>query len=202
MEALTRPGIEWGAATRTLPGEAESGDRHLVIRLPDGALLAAVDGLGHGREAALAADLAVRTMESHDGLSLIEIVERCHQNLLRSRGVALSLARWDVGQRSLSWVGVGNVEGLLLRAEPDSRAGAERLLQRVGVVGVRLPSLQASSVAVPGAGLLIFATDGIATGFERIIDARTPPQQLADQILARHSKGTDDALVLVARLGK
>ncbi len=202
MEALSGTGMEWGAATRTLPGEAESGDRHLVISLPDGALLAVVDGLGHGREAALAADLAVRTAQSHAGLSLIEIVERCHQNLIHSRGVALSLARWDAGQRSVTWVGVGNVEGLLLQAGTGSRPGAERLLQRVGVVGVRLPSLQASSVAVPGAGLLIFATDGIATGFERDIESRSPPQSLADQILARHSKRTDDALVLVARLGR
>ena len=194
--------MEWGAATRMLPGETESGDRHLVMSLQDGALLAAVDGLGHGREAALAADLAVRTMQSHAGLRLIEIVERCHQNLLRSRGVALSLARWDAGQGSVSWVGVGNVEGLLLQAGPGGRPGAERLLQRVGAVGVRLPTLRTSSIAVPGAGLLIFATDGIATGFDRDIDARTGPQALADRILARHSKGTDDALVLVARLGR
>ena len=194
--------MEWGAATRTLPGETESGDRHLVMSLPDGALLGVVDGLGHGREAAQAADLAVRTVQSHADLSLIEIVERCHQKLLRSRGVVLSLARWDAGRRSVAWVGVGNVEGLLFQAGTASCPSAERLLQRVGVVGVRLPSLQASSVAVPGAGLLIFATDGIATGFERDIESRSPPQSLADQILARHSKRTDDALVLVARLGR
>ncbi|OLC54645.1 MAG: hypothetical protein AUH92_03550 [Acidobacteria bacterium 13_1_40CM_4_69_4] len=196
---MSRALIEWGAATRALPGESDSGDRHLVKTLPDGALLAAVDGLGHGREAARAADLAVRTLESQASLPLIGIVERCHQSLLRSRGVALSLARWDARQRSLAWLGIGNVEGILLQARRD-RPGPDRLLQRVGVVGVRLPVLQESTVAVPGAGLLIFATDGIGSGFDRGLDARIPPQLLADQILERHSKGTDDALVLVARL--
>jgi len=93
---------------------------------------------------------------------------------------------------------VGNVEGLLQQAEPGSRPGRERLLLRVGVVGVRLPVLQASRVAVPGAGLLIFTTDGIANGFDQLLDSRIRPQPLADQILARHSKRTDDALVLVA----
>ena len=42
------PWIEWGVATRALPGQAESGDRHLVQRFPDGVLAAVVDGLGHG----------------------------------------------------------------------------------------------------------------------------------------------------------
>ena len=38
MEALSGPTIEWGAASRTLAGESESGDRHLVTILPDGGL--------------------------------------------------------------------------------------------------------------------------------------------------------------------
>ncbi|OLD66073.1 MAG: hypothetical protein AUI47_00740 [Acidobacteria bacterium 13_1_40CM_2_68_5] len=192
--------IEWGAAARTLAGQDESGDRHLVKPLSDGALLAAADGLGHGHEAALAADLAVRTAEHHAGLSLIEIMERCHQSLIRTRGVALSLARWDAKQKTMTWLGVGNVEGLLLRPDSDKRPVPERLLLRLGVVGARLPGLQEARVEVPGTGVLIFTTDGIASGFELGLDPRVRPQPLADQILARHSRGTDDALVLVARL--
>jgi len=45
----------------------------------------------------------------------------------------------------------------------------------------------------------VFASDGIATGFLSDVSAKEDPQRLADQILARHGKGTDDALVLVAR---
>jgi phosphoserine phosphatase RsbX len=51
-----------------------------------------------------------------------------------------------------------------------------------------------------GAGdTLVFATDGISGDFLADVSAREEPQRLADQILARHGKGTDDALVLVAR---
>jgi hypothetical protein len=46
---------------------------------------------------------------------------------------------------------------------------------------------------------LIFATDGIREGFTEGLALSDPPQQLADRILARYTKGTDDALVLVAR---
>ena len=45
---------------------------------------------------------------------------------------------------------------------------------------------------------LILATDGIGTGFmDQAPDAG--PQQTADRILASFGKGTDDALVVVAR---
>ena len=191
--------VEWAVAERARAGETESGDRCVVKTLPDGALLAAMDGLGHGAEAALAAGLAVRTVEHHADQPLIEIVERCHQRLVRTRGVALSLSRWDARRRSLTWVGVGNVEGLLIQAGAGTRPGPERLLLRGGAVGVRLPALRASRIGVPGSGLLVFATDGITNGFDQGLDAKSPAQSLADQIMARHCRGTDDALVLVAR---
>jgi len=199
MEAMRDGLVEWAVAERPRAGETESGDRCVVKTLPDGALLAAVDGLGHGAEAALAADLAVRTVEHHADQPLIEIVERCHQSLIRTRGVALSLSRWDARRRSLTWVGVGNVEGLLIQAGAKVRPNPERLLLRGGAVGVRLPPLQTSRIGVPGTGLLVFATDGITNGFDQGLDARSPAQSLADQIMARHCRGTDDALVLVAR---
>src|SRR5438046_2017881 len=46
------PVIDWGVATLALAGEMESGDLHLVKRVGRGTLVAAVDGPGHGAEAA------------------------------------------------------------------------------------------------------------------------------------------------------
>jgi hypothetical protein len=48
--------------------------------------------------------------------------------------------------------------------------------------------------------LLVLATDGIRAGFAQGLALGDPPQQIADGILARHLKGNDDALVLVARI--
>jgi len=50
--------IEWGVATLALPGETQSGDRHLVKPVGSTVLVAVVDGLGHGAEAATAAQAA------------------------------------------------------------------------------------------------------------------------------------------------
>lgn len=46
---------------------------------------------------------------------------------------------------------------------------------------------------------LIFATDGIRSTFTEEMIAGGSPQRTADLIFAHYRKGTDDALVLVAR---
>ena len=197
---MKRTPVAWSVASRAREGETESGDRFVVTAQTDGVLLAVADGLGHGTEAALAADLAMRTVERYAADPLIEIVKRCHQSLLPTRGVALSLARWDARDRVLTWIGVGNVEGLLLQANGGSGPASHRLVLRGGVVGVRLPALLVTPVVVAGTGLLALATDGIAGGFEKELVLSGRPEPMADQILARHSRSADDAMVLVARL--
>jgi len=62
METVSAGLLEWGVAELVLPGQTESGDRYLVTPTPEGGLVAVVDGLGHGAEAAEAAKGAVRSL--------------------------------------------------------------------------------------------------------------------------------------------
>lgn len=191
--------IEWGVATLTVGGQTESGDRHLVRTLPDGVLIAVVDGIGHGHEAAHAAAEATGLVERHSADPLEAILARCHESLRETRGVVMSLARYDTAHQTLTWIGVGNVEGLLIRRDPEEGGQREWLLLRRGVLGSRLPALQTSSRTVKEGDLLILLTDGVDVRFDETLDGMARPQLLADRILARHAKTTDDATVLVTR---
>jgi len=62
-----------------------------------------------------------------------------------------------------------------------------------------MPPPHASVVPVHAGDVLVLLTDGVRPDFGAELALRQPPQRLADQLLARHSKGNDDALVLVAR---
>ncbi len=199
MEALTGSLIEWGVATAALPGQAGSGDECLVKSFPNGVLVAAIDGLGHGEEAAAAARIAASRLDAYAHESVIVLVKRCHTSLLRTRGAVMSVASFNARDETMTWLGVGNVEGVLLGADAGGRPRREVLLLRGGVVGGQLPPLHASLVPVMRGDTLIFATDGVRSGFPDDLVLADPPQQMADRILARHGKGTDDALVLVAR---
>jgi negative regulator of sigma-B (phosphoserine phosphatase) len=199
METLNKLIIEWGSASLTMAGEAQSGDKHVVKGLPHGALWAAIDGLGHGEEAAAAANIAARVLQAAGTESLISLLKRCHECLHSTRGVVLSLAFFNAVDETMTWVGVGNVEAVLQRADPAADPGYESLVLRNGVVGSRLPLLHAAIVPVMRGDTLIFATDGVRREFTERLARGDGPQQLADKILGQYAKGTDDALVLVAR---
>ena len=191
--------IEWGVASRPHLGQPVSGDLHLVKQFEGGALLAAVDGLGYGVEAAAAARIAVDTLEQGAREAVDELVKRCHERLKGTRGVALSLASVNEVEETMTWAGVGNVEGRLLHADPNASPLRETLLLRGGVVGYQLPKLHPSTIPIARGDVLILVTDGIRSGFDKDLVLSDPPQRIADHILAAYGKESDDDLVLVAR---
>jgi phosphoserine phosphatase RsbX len=190
--------IEWGVGARALHGETESGDLHLVEPFPHGVLIAVADGLGHGSDAAEAARLAVATLRQRPWDPPTSLVERCHRTLHKTRGVVLSLASINADMNVMTWLGVGNVDGTLYRAEQVPRE-RESLPHRGGVVGYQLPALRATTLPIGHGDTLVFATDGIGGAFSSESPLGWHPQDAADHILKRYGKATDDALVLVAR---
>jgi hypothetical protein len=198
--ARRMPFVDWAVASAARDGESHNGDMHVVKLLSTGVLAAAIDGLGHGAEAAAAAQRAVQTLESDLGESVIGLSRSCHQALIGTRGVTMSLAAFNAADDTMTWLAIGNVEGVLVRADPRTSRPLETILPRAGVIGLELPRLQASVTTVAPGDVVVLATDGINRtflgGLLRPLDS---PQQLADRILRRHGKGTDDALVLVAR---
>jgi hypothetical protein len=185
-------------ALRALIGERESGDAAVIQPFPGGLLVAAIDGLGHGAEAAEPARRAAGVLRADAGRAPDELIVRCHHALARTRGAVMTVASIDLRAGRMTWVGVGNVEGRLLRASAEAGAGRESVLLMGGVVGYQLPALRPSTVMLEHGDLVILATDGISGGFEQDI-ATGSVDLIADAILGRYGKESDDALVVVGR---
>jgi hypothetical protein len=200
VETIKVPLLEYGYAKSPVPGQGESGDLHLVRCTQTGILIAAIDGLGHGDLAADAARLATSVLGSGEDGPVISLVERCHEKLRGTRGVVLSLASIEPDQGMMTWLGVGNVQGVLMRANCAKGPRQETLLLRGGVVGSQLPSLQATVLPIARGDTVYFATDGVKSEFSENLATLENPQRAADRILEQFQSGIDDALVLVARL--
>jgi negative regulator of sigma-B (phosphoserine phosphatase) len=200
METMKAPFVESGVAKFILPGEAESGDQHLISPNHDGVLIAAIDGIGHGTEAAGAASVATSVLKASAGVPIISLIERCHHELRHTRGVVISLAYIDVTRGMMTWLGIGNVQGVLMRAGAKKGSVQEVLLLRGGVVGSQLPPLQAAVLPIQPGDTLAFATDGVREEFTESLSALEGPQRAAERILEYYRTGNDDALVLIARV--
>jgi serine phosphatase RsbU (regulator of sigma subunit) len=192
MSARGGPLVEVGVAEWGL--EHQSGDTFAVEPFAGGVLLAVVDGIGHGPEAAAASAAARRVLLTLSSAHPTELFSACHTALRETRGAVMSLA--SIRQGTMIWAGVGNVGGVLLTS---ARRGSPHILtSRGGVLGQVLPRLYATEISVQAGDTLIFATDGVARQSLRLGD-HLSPQAEADRILAAACNGNDDALVLVAR---
>jgi len=191
--------VEWGIAGAPLQSERVSRDLAVVERNRHDYLLAGIDGLGHGPEAADAAKAAGRTIVDHAAEPLDVLLVLCHEALARTRGAAVTLARIDAGSAVLTWVGVGNVEAFLFRTSSQGTRTIDSPILSGGIVGYRLPRLAVRSAALQRGDLVVMATDGIARSFTQSIRPSEDIVTIAEGILATCNKGSDDALVVVAR---
>jgi len=182
-----------------MKGQPQSGDRGFVQAVARGALVAVVDGLGHGEAAAAAAERAVGALRGRADDTLISLLHRCHEATRETRGVAIGLGMIDAIRGTLAWLGVGNVAGLVISSGDEPAPRREALFQRAGIVGAYLPPPAQALVPLRPRDLVIVATDGVRTDAGWRIPLADPPHRIADWILAEYRRETDDALVVVLR---
>lgn len=190
--------IEWEVASRGLAGQEESGDAYAVVESEHCTLLAVVDGLGHGYEAAVASARAVSVLAEEPGCDLVELMQRCHERLKDTRGAVIALAQFSHEEAELTWLGVGDATAVLVRAAFATRE-RDTLFLRPGIVGQRLPSLAIETLHVLPGDMLVMVTDGIRSAFVGDLEPSEPPRKVADRLIDEYARDYDDALVLVAR---
>lgn len=191
--------LDWSAIILPKKNEDVSGDLFLVKNYNDQILIAVIDGLGHGIEALKASKRALQSLNSFTNQSLISLVNNAHTELKKTRGVVMNLAVFDCWEHTMSWTGVGNVEGVLYKSDEEGYLGRENIMVRGGVVGYKLPSLKSSMMGVSEGDTLIFSTDGVKPDYIRNVSIKNTPSKIVDYIASTYVDNSDDALILVAR---
>ena len=191
------PQLDAGAAGAPMPGEERSGDVAVFAPVPGGGLACLIDGLGHGPEAADAAETCAGIVRGNAEAPPQELLERCHEALKESRGVVMTAAWFDLERGTLAWTGVGNVDARLVRSGPELREDVALVFG--GVIGYRMPKVRVATMDLARGDLLVMITDGIEAAISGALAGGGGAQALAERILAGHGKGTDDALAVVVR---
>jgi hypothetical protein len=176
-----------GAAMRPKPGEVECGDSYVIGWRDDGVVLAVIDGLGHGRDAAEASRTACAYIEHHQDDTLSSIMQGLHRAMTHTRGAAVTLMRIRPELGEMSHSGVGNVEVSGLCQE------AVRPMCVPGVVGYSLRRVVERSFPIRAGDILVAHTDGVSRQFDIEQYRHLEAQALADAILADWAKDHDDA---------
>jgi len=183
-----------GTFSRSASGFAENGDAVFAKEWNGQALLAIVDGLGHGTEAALVSTAAKNLLTEIYENDVKQIVELLHHNLRATRGAVIALARIDRTNRRLSFCGVGNVEARVEGEPPMHPASTE------GVVGMSVRKTVKFEYKYEELDFLLLHSDGISSRFD-IADfphLKQDPQAAAEDIVKSFGKDYDDASIIIA----
>jgi anti-sigma regulatory factor (Ser/Thr protein kinase) len=178
------------------PGEVECGDAWAVWSAGALSSVFVCDGLGHGRDAAAAAQVAITTFLKHAERSAEDVMSAVHDALRSTRGAAIAIAEMDRRRGIVNYCGLGNISAVLAR--PDGNE--QHLVSLAGIAGHVARRLQNFTYPWTAGTLLIMHSDGINTHWNlgRYPGlARRQPGVIAGVLVRDHRRGPDDATVVV-----
>lgn len=199
LTSASNTNLRWSIAYSPKQEEQECGDTYFVKEYESNVLIAVIDGLGHGHKAAEASKKAVELLSVSSNGSLIKLMEYCHEGLKKTRGVVMSLALINPNENIISWMGVGNVEGVLIANGNQDYLHKERIVLRGGIVGYSLPQLKANMAQISKGAVIILTTDGVRSNYLEVVDAGDEPEEIVRKIALGYFKQTDDALALAVK---
>lgn len=194
----TMPGpLTFGAASRPHPKMTENGDAFVIKCWDESALVAVIDGLGHGPFARRAAQTARQYVERHVDQPLDVIFRGVGRACRATRGVVMALARFDGDGTRLTFAGIGNIEVRVFGSvEPINFA------VRRGIVGVNAPNPAVTQHRWQPNQVLVLHSDGLTTRWrwEDFRDLRSASASaIARRLLQALARDDDDATVLVVK---
>jgi anti-sigma regulatory factor (Ser/Thr protein kinase) len=189
-----------GAVAMPYPGETVSGDGWAIRRRDAHCRLMVVDGSGHGPLAAQAAQAALQLFAQLDAVAPDEAIAAVHRALGATRGAAVALAAIELPSRLVRYAGLGNISGTLI--DDASRRG---MVSTNGTAGHVWRKVREYGYPFAGADpIIILHSDGIATRWQ--LDSypglvRCHPSVIAGVLYRDHTRGRDDATVVVVKPG-
>ncbi|MBM7841626.1 SpoIIE family protein phosphatase [Herpetosiphon giganteus] len=189
--------LNWSVQTRSKYGQSVSGDGYAVIENPNSTLIAVIDGLGGGAEAAKPTKLALDELHQHSTRPLKELIERCHKALHGTRGAVIGLLRLEFDHLRASYIGVGNIGIHVI---------SDRVIKPISKNGIlghnQLPSLLEMTYTFNIGDIFVLYSDGISTRMitdSALHHAIENPESLALGLMERYGKTTDDVTILIAQ---
>jgi anti-sigma regulatory factor (Ser/Thr protein kinase)/serine/threonine protein phosphatase PrpC len=179
------------------PGERFCGDAWTFHHTPERMVILLCDGLGHGREAAEAAQEAVATFRKRQDLAPAEILGYLHDSLKKTRGAVAAIAEIRPQENVLVYAGVGNISASVVTA------GASRsLVSHNGTLGMVTSRIQEFRTPWTRDSILVLHSDGLQSKWDLSSYAglvARHPAIIGAALLRDFRRHRDDASVVVVK---
>ena len=187
--------IQTSVYSRPKPGFKSNGDAYFIKRYEDSAIVAVLDGIGHGDKASEASRMALKVIEDKFRDDLEKIVLTVHRKLHGSRGCVIGIVRMNK-EGKIEYLGVGNV-----RTQIYTTDMYKRLVSFDGLLGSNIRTLRTDRLTLSTPCLIVLHSDGVASfNFDDKRIVYRPVMEVAKESFEKHKKSSDDATLLIARI--
>lgn len=186
-----------GAVFLPLPGEDVSGDAWAVYAGVNCLSIVVADGLGHGPEAALAAEAATGQIARCHELPPAVFMQEAHAGLRGTRGAAVAVTRLDCLDEKATFAGIGNIAGCIVDGSKR-----HQLISHNGIVGSSVRKVQEFVAPWTDGSTIIQHSDGLTTRWDLEQYpglASRHPSLIAAVLYRDFSRNRDDLTVLALR---
>jgi serine/threonine protein phosphatase PrpC len=189
--------VQFGVINKPLEGETACGDTYFIKEFGSKILISVIDGLGHGINASIVANKALKYIEKNYKRNLTEIINGSHEELKQTRGAVIGMALVDLKRSVLIYSGIGNIE---IKIKSIAKI---RPISANGILGHNLKMVRVEEFPYQRGDIIILYSDGISPKFD--LDRYPPlffrqhPQKIAENIALEFERKNDDVTVLVAK---
>lgn len=179
------------------PGERVCGDAWTFHHTPERMIVLLTDGLGHGRDAAEAAEEAVAAFRKRRDLTPGEILGFLHDALKKTRGAVGAVAEIRPRPGTLIYAGIGNISASVI-----SRAGSRSLVSHNGTLGMVTARIQEFQSPWTPDSILVLHSDGLQSRWDLSTYAglmSRHPAIIGAVLLRDFRRQRDDASVVVVK---
>jgi anti-sigma regulatory factor (Ser/Thr protein kinase) len=154
--------IEAGIIMVAKEGETECGDNYHFFIRGNQLKFAISDGLGHGKNAAIAAKESLLHFTRNIMLPPNEQIKRIHEGIKKTRGAVMNITHIDLTNKQVIYCGVGNIASRV-----HSAAKYKSCISYNGIVGHSIPTtLNNHVMSWNKHDLLIIHSDGLSSRWD------------------------------------
>ncbi|WP_295119984.1 ATP-binding protein [uncultured Chitinophaga sp.] len=144
------------------PGETFCGDGFYAKETPEHIKLFLGDGLGHGKDAQAAVDLAIDAFKICPYDSPLETLRFIHTSVKRSRGLVGTAAYFDKKDKKWLICGIGNIQSRL-----HNPVGSKNYLGYNGIIGHNIPNtMKDQEIEYEKGQTIVMCSDGFKSRWD------------------------------------
>ncbi|UTR13415.1 SpoIIE family protein phosphatase [Salipaludibacillus sp. LMS25] len=175
-----------------------SGDSFYTIRTENYILCAMADGLGSGVEAMNAAEVAMDVIKNEHEFDTGTIMEKCNQKMGGTRGVVLTILKFDFTTKMIDYTNVGNITCAFY--EPSGKL--VRPVPVRGYLSGKKMKYRTQRISFSKNLVFIMYSDGLTfnPNDHKLFMRSETPEQMMTSLLDNKASAKDDTTILIGKV--